>query len=236
VLISEVRVSVFRASTGDRQHHVFAFQLVTVLAVGEAMFQHQILPLLDDGWGGIPEHGKLKQNHVMVQQPLLFHSYVDVKTRVFRIQVDESDVLDTRGGTRHVPVRMRVLVPRVGVINDQSGHAAKFIPLTKEFRVMGPDSENEPDPMKTAVLVMTGFLTLDGRIALQISQWSEHAQYHRLILLMVAALLTASCATSPTGRKQLMLVSEDSAIVTGIIISDHQIKVINVNYHQEFSL
>jgi predicted Zn-dependent protease len=35
---------------------------------------------------------------------------------------------------------------------------------------------------------------------------------HRLILLMVAALLTASCATSPTGRKQLMLVSEDSAI------------------------
>jgi hypothetical protein len=107
---------------------------------------------------------------------LLFHSYVDVKTRVFRIQVDESDVLDTRGGTRHVPVRMRVLVPRVGVINDQSGHAAKFIPLTKEFRVMGPDSENEPDPMKTAVLVMTGFLTLDGRIALQISQWSEHAQ------------------------------------------------------------
>ncbi len=35
---------------------------------------------------------------------------------------------------------------------------------------------------------------------------------HRLILLMVAALLTASCATSPTARKQLMLVSKDSAI------------------------
>ena len=35
---------------------------------------------------------------------------------------------------------------------------------------------------------------------------------NRLILLMAVALLTASCATSPTGRTQLMLVSEDSAI------------------------
>lgn len=39
-------------------------------------------------------------------------------------------------------------------------------------------------------------------------------KYSRLILLTLAVLLVASCATSPTGRKQLMLVSEDSAIAS----------------------
>ena len=33
-----------------------------------------------------------------------------------------------------------------------------------------------------------------------------------LVPLMSMALLVAACATSPTGRKQLMLVSEDQAI------------------------
>jgi len=37
--------------------------------------------------------------------------------------------------------------------------------------------------------------------------------YH-LILLLITTLLTVSCATSPTGRTQLMLVSEDSAIAS----------------------
>jgi len=37
---------------------------------------------------------------------------------------------------------------------------------------------------------------------------------NHLILLLITALLTVSCATSPTGRKQLMLVSEDSAIAS----------------------
>lgn len=37
---------------------------------------------------------------------------------------------------------------------------------------------------------------------------------NRLILLLAIAQLAAACATSPTGRKQLMLVSEDSAIAS----------------------
>jgi predicted Zn-dependent protease len=35
---------------------------------------------------------------------------------------------------------------------------------------------------------------------------------HKLLLLLIATTLLCACATSPTGRKQLMLVSEDSAI------------------------
>jgi predicted Zn-dependent protease len=37
--------------------------------------------------------------------------------------------------------------------------------------------------------------------------------FHIAVLLLIAALLTA-CATSPTGRRQLMLVSEDTAIAS----------------------
>lgn len=37
---------------------------------------------------------------------------------------------------------------------------------------------------------------------------------HRLIVLTVISVLMTSCATSPTGRHQLMLVSEDSAIAS----------------------
>ena len=34
----------------------------------------------------------------------------------------------------------------------------------------------------------------------------------RYTLFLLIALLTVSCATSPTGRRQLMIVSEDVAI------------------------
>lgn len=37
---------------------------------------------------------------------------------------------------------------------------------------------------------------------------------HKLLTLAVISILLAACATSPTGRKQLMLVSEDSAIAS----------------------
>jgi len=39
-------------------------------------------------------------------------------------------------------------------------------------------------------------------------------QNSRLLTLSIVLLLLAACATSPTGRRQLMLVSEDSAIVS----------------------
>ena len=37
---------------------------------------------------------------------------------------------------------------------------------------------------------------------------------HRLIVVLLLASVLAACATSPTGRRQLMLVSEDSAIAS----------------------
>ena len=37
-------------------------------------------------------------------------------------------------------------------------------------------------------------------------------RFHKPLLTLTAALLVAACATSPTGRKQLMLVSENQAI------------------------
>ena len=36
--------------------------------------------------------------------------------------------------------------------------------------------------------------------------------FHKPLLTAMLALLVAACATSPTGRKQLMLVSEEQAI------------------------
>ncbi|MCB1702735.1 MAG: M48 family peptidase, partial [Halioglobus sp.] len=36
---------------------------------------------------------------------------------------------------------------------------------------------------------------------------------HKTILLLLALSLLAACATSPTGRRQLMLISPDAAIV-----------------------
>src|SRR5210317_1702545 len=38
--------------------------------------------------------------------------------------------------------------------------------------------------------------------------------FHRLFVVLLLASLLAACATSPTGRRQLMLVSEDSAIAS----------------------
>lgn len=41
---------------------------------------------------------------------------------------------------------------------------------------------------------------------------TRHSLLFRLLILVLTAVLVVACATSPTGRKQLMLVSEQSAI------------------------
>ncbi len=45
-------------------------------------------------------------------------------------------------------------------------------------------------------------------------RWQNMTTINRLLILYLIAALTAACATSPTGRRQLMLVSEESSIVS----------------------
>ena len=54
----------------------------------------------------------------MIKQTLLLYVHIDIKTRVVVVQVNIGNTVNGLRGARHVPVNVRVLVPRVGVIND----------------------------------------------------------------------------------------------------------------------
>jgi hypothetical protein len=51
------------------------------------MFQHQVKPLLDDGWATIPVKRMLKNDDVMLDQQLLFSLDINVKVGVAFVQV-----------------------------------------------------------------------------------------------------------------------------------------------------
>ena len=61
----------------------------------------------------------------MFHKSPLLHVDVDVEARIVAIQVDKGNPVNGTRGSRHVLVHVRVLVPRVGVIDDQPGHAAE---------------------------------------------------------------------------------------------------------------
>ena len=88
------------------------------------MFEHEVLPLLDERRGRIPEHGKLEQDHIVIEQALLLAVYVDLEAWIFGVKIDESDSINFFRFSDHRFIRMRVFVPRMGIVNDQLRHSA----------------------------------------------------------------------------------------------------------------
>ena len=58
----------------------------------------------------------------MVQQPLLFAIYVDVKARVFGVQINAGQSGNGPRLREHLDIDVGISVPRVGVIDNEAGH------------------------------------------------------------------------------------------------------------------
>ena len=87
--------SPIRNCHGAEEH--LAFQLPLRCAVGESVFQHQVLPLLDDCSSGIPLDQLLKEDRVVPDKPLPLSLEIDLKGGVLRIQVDKGHRLEAAG-------------------------------------------------------------------------------------------------------------------------------------------
>ena len=57
----------------------------------------------------------------MVEQALLFDLNIDIETRVVLVKIDVRNPVNLPGSTAHVAIDVRVLVPRMGVIDDERG-------------------------------------------------------------------------------------------------------------------
>ena len=97
------------------------------MAIGKAVLKNEVLPLLDNRRRGIPEQWKLEQDDVVVQQALLFDGDVDIEARVVAIQINKRDTIDRCRGTRHVTINVRVLMARVGVVNEWPRHSGSSL-------------------------------------------------------------------------------------------------------------
>ena len=91
---------------------------------GPDELQHEILPLLENGGRRVPEHRELEQDDVVVEQTLLLLVDIDVVPRVFSVQIYKRNAAERTGHVSHACVDVRVLVARVGVVDDQAGQGA----------------------------------------------------------------------------------------------------------------
>ena len=87
---------------GSRSRHrqqKLATQPFAVAAIGEAMFENQVLPLLQQGRGALPIERVLKDDDVVGEQSLLFTGHIDVEVGVLLVEIAE-------GHPRQIPDRL----------------------------------------------------------------------------------------------------------------------------------
>lgn len=76
-----------RGADRDAGDKIFAAQLVTARAVGEAIGQHAVKVLFEDGGNVVPVERKLEKHRVMAQQGLLFGGGVNAVIGIQRGQI-----------------------------------------------------------------------------------------------------------------------------------------------------
>ena len=73
----------------------------------------------------------------MRQQSLLFLVDINLESRVFRVQIDQGNSVYVFRLREHVAINIRMLLPRMGVVNNQVRHRIILKGLTngKVYRV-----------------------------------------------------------------------------------------------------
>jgi hypothetical protein len=68
---------------------MLARRAVTLTAVGKAVLQHQVLPLLEQRRRRVPVQRKQKHEHVVLTQALLLAVDIDTVIRVLGVQINQ---------------------------------------------------------------------------------------------------------------------------------------------------
>ena len=119
VLVAAVRVRIFGPGCRDGQHQSLACELVATRPVSEAVFENEVLPFLENRRRRIPEQRELQHDDVVIEQSLLFSLDVDVEARIVLVKIHVCNAVDLSGRLAHVAIDVRVLMPRMGVVDDE---------------------------------------------------------------------------------------------------------------------
>ena len=85
------RIGLLRTARGHGVHQHLALEGVAALAVGPAVFQHQVLPFLEDGRRAVPVKGVLEDDEVVFGEQLLLALDVDEEVGIGLVQIVEGD-------------------------------------------------------------------------------------------------------------------------------------------------
>ena len=116
-------IDLFARASGDGAEQRLAFERPPVRAVGEAVLEHEVHPLLQQRWTGVPVDRVLEDDHVVLQQPLLLAVDVDHELRVLGVEVGEAHAGDLARRGREVHVDLGAVGARMGVEDQDSGHS-----------------------------------------------------------------------------------------------------------------
>ena len=110
------------APGGDGGEPLLASQGMSLRAVGIAIFQHQVHPLLHDGGAGVPVEGVLEDDEIVLCQQCLLALHVYIHVRVLLIEVVQGDPLQAVDGLQQLPVGPGALQRRVRENNQNAFH------------------------------------------------------------------------------------------------------------------
>ena len=125
--LAVMAVLVGRAADADGRHQLLAVQLVAAGAIGPAVPERRVLPLLEQGGGAVPVHRELPDHAVRGEQRLLLGLGVDVEVGVERVLVAHGHARGGGGRFRQRPVDARTVMQMRMEDQNQSVHSYLLI-------------------------------------------------------------------------------------------------------------
>lgn len=92
------------AAGGDGVENKLVFEVVPLFAVGPAMFQHQVHPLLDHGRRAIEVEGVVPDDDLMCQQQFPFTGNVDIEIGILLVEIVDGDAFQVVKAGQQGPV------------------------------------------------------------------------------------------------------------------------------------
>ena len=92
----------------------FPFQVDALPAVRPAVFQHQVDPLLEEGWRTVHEKGMVPDHDVMASQKGLLPIRVDVEIGIGLVEIVEGDVRHALDSLEQGAIDPRLFKPGMG--------------------------------------------------------------------------------------------------------------------------
>ena len=107
-------ISILRSARAEHAQESLAVQRRPAFPVGEAVFEHEVLPFLEHGGRTVPVERVLENDEVVRGEELLFVLHVELKIVVPLVQVVERHPVEPAHGVRQRPLHARTVKRRVG--------------------------------------------------------------------------------------------------------------------------